>query len=151
MEISQEDLPRKARIEQEFDDEFGNPKLPEFMHVDKASVVARAIPYSKQPNMSTGKAIRKAYRELYPNRKSDTKPKQDAATDTNKAKSRADDKQTSASTKQSKLRAPSDKPSDKTGDDDWNDETYIGQLKRKIAMGWERGKAIGNYNVYSKK
>ena len=44
----------RQELGQEFDDEYGNPKLPQFIMLDKASVVALAVGYYKRPLWTAG-------------------------------------------------------------------------------------------------
>lgn len=66
IEASEQDQRLQDILSQEFDDEFGNPKLPEYIMLDKPSVVSLAVGYAKRPQYSTGKAIKAAVKQLYP-------------------------------------------------------------------------------------
>lgn len=74
VEASEEDQRLQDILSQEFDDEFGNPKLPEFFMLDKPSVVSLAVGYAKRPKYSTGKAIKSAVKQLYPEVKTKSSP-----------------------------------------------------------------------------
>lgn len=63
------DAELKKNLEQEFDDEYGDGsgnKLPQFIMLDKASVVALAVGYIKRPKWSPGMALKYAVKQLYP-------------------------------------------------------------------------------------
>jgi hypothetical protein len=67
LETSDADL--RDRLEQEFDDEYADSsgnKLPQFIMLDKASVVALAVGYIKRPKWSAGMALKYAVKQLYP-------------------------------------------------------------------------------------
>jgi hypothetical protein len=64
--ILENDAELRQRLEQEFDDEYGNPKLPQFIMLDKASVVALAVGYIKRPKWSAGMALKFAVKTRYP-------------------------------------------------------------------------------------
>jgi len=57
----------KDILSKEFDDEFGAPKLPQFMMLDKASSVALAVGLAKRPLWTPGMALKYAIKQLYPN------------------------------------------------------------------------------------
>ena len=68
--ILENDAELRQRLEQEFDDEYGDGsgnKLPQFIMLDKASVVALAVGYIKRPKWSPGMALKYAVKQLYPN------------------------------------------------------------------------------------
>tara|TARA_Y100000385_G_scaffold258114_1_gene285871 strand:+ start:573 stop:1154 length:582 start_codon:yes stop_codon:yes gene_type:complete len=68
--ILENDAELRQRLEQEFDDEYGDSsgnKLPQFIMLDKASVVALAVGYIKRPKWSPGMALKYAVKQLYPN------------------------------------------------------------------------------------
>mgnify|MGYP003678329073 CR=1 FL=1 len=56
----------RQELGQEFDDEYGNPKLPQFIMLDKASVVALAVGYYKRPLWTAGMSIKGAVKQRYP-------------------------------------------------------------------------------------
>ena len=63
------DAELRDRLEQEFDDEYADSsgnKLPQFIMLDKASVVALAVGYIKRPKWSPGMALKYAVKQLYP-------------------------------------------------------------------------------------
>lgn len=67
--ILENDAELRKRLEQEFDDEYGDSsgnKLPQFIMLDKASVVALAVGYIKRPKWSPGMALKYAVKQLYP-------------------------------------------------------------------------------------
>lgn len=67
--ILENDAELRQRLEQEFDDEYGDSsgnKLPQFIMLDKASVVALAVGYIKRPKWSPGMALKYAVKQLYP-------------------------------------------------------------------------------------
>lgn len=68
--ILENDAELRQRLGQEFNDEYGDSsghKLPQFIMLDKASVVARAVGYIKRPKWTPGMALKFAVKELYPN------------------------------------------------------------------------------------
>ena len=67
--LLESDAELRKNLEQEFDDEYGDGsgnKLPQFMMLDKASVVALAVGYVKRPKWSPGMALKYAVKQLYP-------------------------------------------------------------------------------------
>jgi len=67
--LLESDAELRKNLEQEFDDEYGDGagnKLPQFIMLDKASVVALAVGYIKRPKWSPGMALKYAVRQLYP-------------------------------------------------------------------------------------
>lgn len=64
--LLENDAELRQRLEQEFDDEYGNPKLPQFIMLDKPSVVALAVGYIKRPKWSPGMALKFAVKQRYP-------------------------------------------------------------------------------------
>ena len=67
--ILENDAELRKRLEQEFNDEYGDSsgnKLPQFIMLDKASVVALAAGYIKRPKWSPGMALKYAVKQLYP-------------------------------------------------------------------------------------
>ena len=82
------DAELRNRLGQEFDDEYGDSagnKLPDFIMLDKASVVALAVGYIKRPKWSPGMAIKFAVKQLYPNFKVTYNGMSDAQADTVKS------------------------------------------------------------------
>jgi len=68
--LLESDAELRKNLEQEFDDEYGDGsgnKLPQFIMLDKASVVALAVGYIKRPKWSPGMALKYAVKQLYPN------------------------------------------------------------------------------------
>ena len=67
--LLESDAELRKNLEQEFDDEYGDGsgnKLPQFIMLDKASVVALAVGYIKRPKWSPGMALKYAVKQLYP-------------------------------------------------------------------------------------
>ena len=67
--LLESDAELRDRLAQEFDDEYGDGsgnKLPQFIMLDKASVVALAVGYIKRPKWSPGMALKYAVKQLYP-------------------------------------------------------------------------------------
>jgi len=64
--LLENDAELRDRLGQEFDDEYGNPKLPQFIMLDKSSVVALAVGYIKRPKWSPGMALKFAVKQRYP-------------------------------------------------------------------------------------
>ena len=67
--IIESDAELRDRLAQEFNDEFSDSsgnKLPQFIELDKASVVALAVGYVKRPKWSPGMALKYAVKQLYP-------------------------------------------------------------------------------------
>lgn len=67
--IIESDTELRDRLAQEFDDEYGDGsgnKLPQFIMLDKASVVSLAVGYVKRPKWSPGMALKYAVKQLYP-------------------------------------------------------------------------------------
>ena len=106
-------------LSQEFDDEFGNPKLPEFVMLDKASVVSLAVGYAKRPKFSTGKAIKAAVAQLYP----------DVNTQTTTRRSRSKDQKIFRVDTPDKKKSSQPIPAANSGSRGWDDETH-GHLRR---------------------
>lgn len=79
------DAELRKSLGQEFDDEYGDSagnKLPDFIMLDKASVVALAVYHVKRPKWSPGMAIKFAVKQLYPNFKVTYHGMSDAQADT---------------------------------------------------------------------
>lgn len=135
----------------EFDGEYGNPKLPEYFHIDKSRVVARAFVLQKNAGVSPGGAIRQATRDLYPTKPSTKDDRPADKKDKTSPEYKQKDKDEFVSKRKSKLNAK-DKPNNQkdTSSDGWEDETFVDQLKRRVATGWARGQALANYNVAPK-
>lgn len=67
--LLESDAELRKNLEQEFDDEYGDGsgnKLPQFIMLDKASVVALAVGYIKRPEWTPGMALKYAVKQLYP-------------------------------------------------------------------------------------
>jgi len=64
--LENNDAELRQELGQEFDDEYGNPKLPQFIMLDRASVVALAVGYYKRPLWTAGMSIKGAVKQRYP-------------------------------------------------------------------------------------
>lgn len=56
----------KETLEAEFDEQYGNPRLPQHIELSKSQIVSLALGIAQKTRMTPGSAIRQATEQLYP-------------------------------------------------------------------------------------